>query len=347
MAPAGHASRAPGTGALHVWEPMQPHVDRKTLVTGATGFIGRALVRELRTRGSCVLAASRRAEPPRGDPSVKWRTCDLLRPETLPAALAGVQVAYYLVHSMGGDHADFRKLERRAAEAFAGAAADAQVERIVYLGGPAPAGAASEHLRSRLAVGEILRAGAVPTVELRASMVIGDGSASWQIVRDLAMRLPAMVLPRWLQSRTRPVALEDVLVALIAAAELPIEASTWFDIPGPEIMSGRQILERIAALRGRRIPAVEVPLLTPQLSALWLRLVTRADFTLARELVLGLGEDLLPKDDRFWDLIGRTELVSFDDAARRALARESREAGVWQRIARVEEGLVALSSPRR
>jgi uncharacterized protein YbjT (DUF2867 family) len=154
-------------------------------------------------------------------------------------------------------------------------------------------------------------------------MVIGYGSASWQIVRDLAMRLPAMVLPRWLKSRTRPVALDDVVTALIAAAELPIEASAWFDIPGPEIMSGRQILERIAALRGRRILAVEVPVLTPQLSALWLRLVTRADFTLARELVLGLSEDLLPKDERFWDLIGHTQLVSFDDAARRALASES------------------------
>ena len=154
-------------------------------------------------------------------------------------------------------------------------------------------------------------------------MVIGYGSASWQIVRDLAMRLPAMVLPRWLKSRTRPVALDDVVTALIAAAELPIELSAWFDIPGPEIMSGRQILERIAALRGRRILAVEVPVLTPQLSALWLRLVTRADFTLARELVLGLSEDLLPRDERFWDLIGHKHLVSFDDAARRALANES------------------------
>jgi uncharacterized protein YbjT (DUF2867 family) len=161
-------------------------------------------------------------------------------------------------------------------------------------------------------------------------MVIGNGSASWQIVRDLAMRLPAMVLPRWLKSRTRPVALDDVVAALIAAAELPLETSAWFDIPGPEIMSGRQILERIAALRGRRILAVEVPMLTPQLSALWLRLVTRTDFALARELVLGLGEDLLPANERFWNLIGHTQLVSFDDAARRALASESRDAGVRQ-----------------
>ena len=309
---------------------MQAGTDRKTLVTGATGFIGRALVPALRAQGREIVAASRRAAASNDGAGVEWRTCDLLRAETLPAALAGVGVAYYLVHSMGGGNADFRELERRAAGAFVDAAARAGIERIVYLGGPAPPGRPSEHLRSRLAVGEILRAGPVLTVELRASMVIGNGSASWQIVRDLAMRLPAMVLPRWLKSRTRPVALDDVVAALIAAAELPLETSAWFDIPGPEIMSGRQILERIAALRGRRILAVEVPMLTPKLSALWLRLVTRTDFALARELVLGLGEDLLPANERFWNLIGHTQLVSFDDAARRALASESRNAGVRQ-----------------
>ena len=117
-------------------------------------------------------------------------------------------------------------------------------------------------------------------------------------------------------------ALDDVVVALVAAAELPLEGSAWFDLPGPEVVSGRQILERIAALRGRRFLALEVPLLTPRLSALWLRLVTRTDYALARELVLGLGEDLLPKDERFWQLIGHGPLLSFDEAARRALASE-------------------------
>jgi uncharacterized protein YbjT (DUF2867 family) len=129
-----------------------------------------------------------------------------------------------------------------------------------------------------------------------------------------------MVLPRWLKSRTRPVGLDDVVFALVAAATLPLEESTWFDIPGPEILSGRQILERIAALGGRHFWAIEVPLLTPRLSALWLRLITRTDFSLARELVLGLGEDLLPKDDRFWQLIGHRQLLSFDEAATRALS---------------------------
>jgi uncharacterized protein YbjT (DUF2867 family) len=235
-------------------------------------------------------------------------------------------------------------LERRAAKAFAAAAAEAGVERIVYLGGPAPRQRASEHLRSRLEVGEILRAGSVPAVELRASMVVGSGGASWQIVRDLAMRLPVMVLPRWLKSRSCPVALEDVVAALAATAELPLEGSAWFDVPGPEALSGRQILERIAALRGRRILAVDVPFLTPKLSALWLKLVTRADFSLARELVMGLQEDLLPKDDRFWQLIGHTRLVSFDEAASRALANEPRGTGLLEQAVQLEERLVDLTA---
>ena len=290
------------------------------LVTGATGFIGRALVEALRARGDAVVATTRKAAESMPDlAGVTWRTCDLLDPDTLPTAVAGVGVAYYLVHSMSGGAAHFRQHERRCAEAFVAAAADAGVERIVYLGGPAPRGRVSEHLRSRLAVGEILRAGPVPAIELRASMVIGRGSASWQIVRDLAMRLPVMVLPRWLRSRTRPVALDDVIDALVAAADLPLDRSQWFDIPGPQVLSGRQILERIAHVGGRHFRAIEVPALTPRLSSLWLKLITRTDFGLARELVDGLAEDLLPKDDRYWGLIGHRDLIDFDDAARRAL----------------------------
>jgi uncharacterized protein YbjT (DUF2867 family) len=290
------------------------------LVTGASGFVGSALVPALQARGFRVLATSRRPRAPTND--VEWRTCDLLDPASLPAAFEGARVAYYLVHSMGGDASNFRDLERRTAEAFVASAAKAGIERIVYLGGPAPPGVPSEHLRSRLEVGEILRAGPVSVVELRASMVVGYGSASWQIVRDLAVRLPVMVLPKWLASRTRPVALQDVVAALVAAADLPLSHSEWFDLPGPEVMSGQQILERIAALRGRHFLALKVPFLSPQLSALWLRLITRTDFALARELVLGLQQDLLPKDERFWSLIDHEQLMSFDAAARYALASE-------------------------
>lgn len=304
---------------------MPSEMSRQILVTGATGFIGRALVRALVLRGENVIAASRNPRSRTAEASgVTWRQCDLLQPDSLERAMVGVDVAYYLVHSMGSGQADYANIERRAAEAFVDAAARAEVKRIVYLGGPAPSGRPSEHLRSRLQVGEILRAGSVQTIELRASMVIGNGSTSWQIVRDLGMRLPFMVLPRWLKSRTRPVGIDDVVVALVSASTLVLQASTWFDVPGPEVMTGRQILERIGALRGRQILAIEIPFLTPRLSALWLKLVTRADFAVARELIMGLSEDLLPKDERFWQLIGHTELLPFDEAARRAVSNESR-----------------------
>jgi uncharacterized protein YbjT (DUF2867 family) len=290
------------------------------LVTGASGFIGRALIPALQARGFRVVATSRRPRAPAN--GVVWHTCDLLEPASLAEAFEGARVAYYLVHSMGGGGSNYRQLERQTAEAFVASAAKARVERIVYLGGPAPPGVPSEHLRSRLEVGEILRAGPVPAAELRASMVIGHGSASWTIVRDLAVRLPVMVLPKWLASRTRPIALQDVVEALVSAADLPLVQSEWFDLPGPEVMNGQQILERIAALRGRRFLALRVPFLSPRLSALWLRLITRTDFALARELVLGLQQDLLPKDDRFWSLIAHTQLMPFDAAARYALASE-------------------------
>ncbi|MEO6603238.1 MAG: NAD(P)H-binding protein [Polyangiaceae bacterium] len=302
---------------------MNSSTGAATLVTGATGFIGRALLQELVARGEPVVALSRHpVNEGSTERGVTWRVCDLLSPDTLPHALEGVRVAYYLVHSMGSGQPGYRALERRSAEAFVAAAAAAGVERIVYLGGPAPPGLPSEHLRSRLEVGEVLRSGSVLTVELRAAMVIGNGSASWRIVRDLAMRLPVMVLPRWLGSRTRPVALADVITALVAAARLPLESSEWFDLPGPDTVSGQQILERIAAIGGRHFFAIKVPFLTPQLSALWLKLVTGTNFAVARELVLGLTADLLPKDDRIWGLLGHTHLISFDEAARKALASE-------------------------
>ena len=307
------------------------NTNAKVLVTGATGFVGQALVRSLTAKGHRVVATSRRPRPS-ADDRVEWRVCDLNVPSTLPPAFAGVDAAYYLVHSMGGGNVDYRAEERRAAEWFAAAAARTGVKRIIYLGGPAPHGKPSEHLRSRLEVGEVLRAGSVVTIELRASMVIGYGSASWQIVRDLALRLPAMVLPRWLRSRTRPVALDDVTAALVGALDLEVERSVWFDIPGPEIITGSEILRRVALLQGRRMTAVEVPFLSPKLSAHWLRLVTRADYSLARELVLGLKQDLVPEDDRYWALIGHRDLLPFDEAVKRAIAAEPRGINLWEEL---------------
>ena len=314
--------------------------DRTALVTGATGFIGSSLATALRRRGYSVRGVSR--HPPRAahDP-IEWVQGDLLSDASLAEAFRGVDVAYYLVHSMGSGNKDFRDQDRQAARAFVTAAERAGVKRVVYLGGISPKGHPSEHLASRVEVGEILRRASVPTIELRASMIIGNGSASWKIVRDLAMRLPAMVLPSWLQSRTRPVALEDVVEGLVAAADLPIEKNTWFDIPGPDVLTGEEILRHIAGVAGRQIRAISVPMISPRMSAMWLKFVTGADYSLARELVLGFEKDLLTFDDRFWKLTEHGPLIPFDVAARRALADEAPARTAREQIGHVVEALAS------
>jgi uncharacterized protein YbjT (DUF2867 family) len=313
-------------------------VRTKVIVVGATGFIGRALWPELVRAGYPVRACSRHPPEDASPGGVEWIRCDLSRPESLGPALRGMDAAYYLVHGLGS--ADFRARDRRAAELFRDAAAAAGLERIIYLGGVAPRGGlVSEHLASRLEVGEILRGGAVPTLELRASMIIGPGSASWRIVRDLALRLPVMVLPAWLRSRTRPLALDDAVRALVDGLGVELPASRWLDIPGPETLSGREILMRIAALRGRRIPALGLRWLSPGLSSLWLRLVTRADYRLARELVYGLTGDLLPESERYWEMTGNPPRISFDEAVRATLAAEPPGGGSGA-AGRLEESLV-------
>src|SRR6185369_12443610 len=183
---------------------------------------------------------------------------------------------------------------------------------------------------------ETLRASPVKTIELRASMIVGHGSLSWLIVRDLAARLPVMVLPQWLKSRTQPVAIGDVVIALVRALELPLAASASFDLPGPLALSGKEILEETARVMGLRHPRmIEVPLLTPRLSSLWVRFVTRAKWSVAREVVVGLADDLLARDDRFWRLIDHPNRLPFAEAARVALAAERCQqpaVGTWGAI---------------
>lgn len=304
---------------------------RTVLLTGATGFIGRQVYPALRAAGWQVRSATRRvAEAAKHEPDRDWVTFDAEQPDTVRSAVQGVDAVLYLIHAMG-QSGDFEEKERTAALTMLRAAEDAKVKRLVYLGGVAPAGDASKHLRSRLATGEVLRSGNVPAIELRAGMIIGAGGLSFRMVRDLSARLPFMILPRWLQNRSQPVAVDDVVHALVRALELPDTVRGVFDLPGPETLSGEQILRRIAALLGVRPVAVRVPVLTPKLSSYWLKLVTSADFGVAQELVEGLTSDLLADNEVFWRFLPEHPPTPFDVAARAALQEERGTLGLGTR----------------
>lgn len=296
------------------------------LLTGATGFVGSHLLPQLVARGLSVRCGTRdperaaRETPP--VEKVEWVALDVNRPETIAPAMRGARAAIFLVHAMSGGPG-YEEREQASASAFSDAAASAGLERIVYLGGIAPAGVPSRHLKSRLMTGERLRAGAVPTFELRASMIVGRGSISWQIVRDLAARLPAMLLPKWLETRSQPIAIDDVVHAILAALDLPIGDAGAHDLPGPETLTAKEILFRIAALRGTRPFAFSVPVLSPHLSSYWLKFVTGADYHVARELVEGLSSDIVASGKGFWTKLPGYQLTSFDDAARSAMADET------------------------
>ncbi|MCB9673905.1 MAG: NAD(P)H-binding protein [Alphaproteobacteria bacterium] len=310
---------------------------RRVLVAGATGFVGRHVCEALLAEGFAVVAGTRRPErAPLAPPGQTWVHLDVDDPATLGPALAGCDAAVYLVHAMA-EHDQPGPAERAAAEAFRAACEDAGIRRIVYLGGPRPAGPPSPHLASRLETGEVLRGGAVSTVELRAAMIVGAGSESWTICRDLAFRLPVMVLPSWLGTRSQPIWVGDVVRAIVRAVDVDLDGSAAFDLPGPEVLSARAILERVAAARGMRPLMIPVPVLSPRLSSYWLRGVTRADIRIARQLVEGLRHDMICADDGFWALAPDLERTPFDEAVQRALADEApperRRARVWEQVA--------------
>lgn len=292
-------------------------MSHRVLLTGATGFVGSRLYPALKSAGFDVRCSSRDPISARRRlPGREWVRLDVEDPATMPAAMLDVDVVVYLVHSIGA-HSDYAQVEHDSALALRAAAAAAGCRHIVYLGGVEPEGPPSHHLRSRLKTGELLRNGQVPTTELRAGMIVGHGSESWQICRDLA-RLPAMVLPQWLKTRSQPVAIDDVVEALTFAVGRSISSSHVYDLPGPEVMSAREILERIAGARGYRPLMVEVPFLTPRLSSYWLRFVTRADYRVARELIAGLTSDLIARHPVLWAQMDHFVVTSFDQAMARA-----------------------------
>ncbi len=298
-------------------------MSRRVLLTGASGFVGQQLYPTLLAAGWDVRCGSRdglrRAQR---EPERHWVELDVERADSLTSALEGTTALVYLVHAMG-QQGDFEAKERAAAERVLRAAEHAGVQRIVYLGGVAPIGAASKHLRSRLVTGEVLRSGSIPTIELRAGMIIGAGSISWRMVRDLSARLPFMILPSWLQNHSQPIGIDDVAFALVRALEQPATVQGVFDLPGPETMTGEEILRRISRLLGVRPYTVRVPVLTPRLSSYWLKLVTSADLGVAQQLVEGLTSDLLARNQSFHDLTPERPPTPFDVAAQRALSTGS------------------------
>ncbi len=291
------------------------------LVFGATGSIGRRLVDLLRERGHTVRALARnpdRADLPEGVEVVRG---DVLTGQGVEEALTGVRCAYYLVHSMGrgsGSADEFADRDRQAAELVGSAAAAAGVQRLVYLGGLEAEGADSEHLRSRREVAEIL-AGHVPgTVHARAAMVIGADSASFQMLEALVRRLPAMICPRWVDTRTQPIAMDDVVTALADLADHP-DPPGEVQLGGAEVITYLEMMERMAKALDRRPPVVvRVPVLSPRLSSYWVTLITPVELGLVQPLVDGLSAEMVvttPPPEGI-----NAHPMGFDDAVAAALA---------------------------
>jgi len=283
--------------------PAEP---ARHLVFGASGYIGSNLVPELLRSGRRVRATARNVEvlEGRGWSGVELARADALDPATLPAVLAGVDVAYYLVHSMAAGR-DFAAIDRQAAENFARAAAAAGVRRIVYLGGLIPPNPRSQHLRSRAETGELLRSFPVPVTEVRAGMIIGPGSAAYEVIRDLVNHLPAMITPAWVRSRSTPIALPDLLAYLIAVADLPAAAGRILDAGGPDAVTYGEIMRCYGRLVGRQPRILAVPVLTPRLSSYWLRFVTSVPTDVVLALVDGLEQDFVADDVELRRLVPR------------------------------------------
>ncbi len=287
----------------------------KVVVFGATGTIGRALLPVLALEHEIVAVS--RDEHPQSDDGIVWARADATVGESVAAALAGADVAYYLVHSLGSP--DFAFRDRLAAQTMAGEAAAAGLRQIVYLGGLGDDSPdLSAHLRSRIETGNTLASGPVPVTTLRAAMVVGTDSAAFETILALVDRLPAMVCPRWVSTPTQPIAIADVVRYLAAVCGRSECFGESYDVGGPDVMTYREMIERIGRIRGRRPLIVEVPVLTPRLSSYWLHLVTPVGAGVARPLIEGLRNPTVVRDDRIRKLVP-FELTPFEAAVQSAL----------------------------
>lgn len=290
------------------------------LVTGATGFVGSHLVPALLAAGHDVRVLVRNAAGYEADPAVEVAEGDLVTPGSFEHALAGIDAAYYLVHSMRAG-SDYAERDRRAATNFRTAADEAGVNRVVYLGALGDDDEIqSEHLRSRREVEAVLGGGDFSLTTLRAAIVIGTGSASFRLIRELAVTLPVMFTPKWVRTECHPIAIADVVAYLVGVVETPHSAGRTFEIGGPEVLTYAEILRRTGRLINGREPAiVPIPVLSPRLSARAISLVTDVPPTVARPLVKGLKTPVVARDNSIHSVVP-VELTTYDTAVERALA---------------------------
>ena len=300
-------------------------VREKILLTGSTGYIGGRLLRRLEAESYAVRCLVRRPQAlrPRATDNTEVVEGDLLKPQTLPAAMRGVSTAYYLVHSMASE-GNYAEEDRTAAAAFSSAAREAGVGRIVYLGGLGSGAKLSGHLRSRQEVGRILRGSGVPTIEFRASIIIGSGSLSFEMIRSLVEKLPVMLTPRWVHTMSQPIAVEDVVEYLVAALEAPPGGSRIIEIGGSERASYADIMEEYARQRGLRRRMISIPVLSPRLSGLWLGLITPIYARVGRKLVESLRNETVVDDGQAHETFS-IRPRGLTQAIRRALVNEDRE----------------------
>lgn len=294
------------------------------LVTGATGYIGGRLVPLLLEMGYRVRCLARDPSRLEGRPwreSVEVVEGDVLRPESLAAAMDGVWTAYYLVHSLGGG-ADFHRRDLLAARQFGESAREAKIERIIYLGALAEdSPGLSEHLRSRQQTGDALRSAGVPVTEFRAGVIVGSGSLSFEMIRYLTERVPVMICPRWVYTKTQPLGVRDVLEYLTAALEVSESAGRILEIGGAEIITYGEMMTIYAEVRGLKRWLVPVPVLTPRLSSYWVNLVTPIPASIARPLIEGLHNENVVKDPAARELFPQIQPMNYRAAVERALAR--------------------------
>jgi uncharacterized protein YbjT (DUF2867 family) len=302
-------------------------VTHRILLTGATGYVGGRLLRLLEDAGHRVRCIARRPEAleHKVGPTTEVVSGDLLDRPTLDAALRGIDVAFFLVHSMGSS-GSFEESDRQAALNFGSAAKDAGVGRIIYLGALASdEHVLSPHLRSRQEVGHLLRQSGVPVLEFRASIVIGSGSLSYEMIRSLVKRLPIMITPRWVNVPAQPIAIDDLLEYLMAGLQLPVAAYRVYEIGGADRMSYADIMRLYARRRGQRLSMISVPVLTPYLSSLWLGLVTPVYARVGRKLIESIVHPTVVRDDSALRAFA-VRPMGVDEAIMRANADERAQA---------------------